>query len=143
MQKRHKDLVRTLVTELRHLLVGTVAPDGTITPLDALANATPNEWQAHRIAVAQLVYCDEFKRASMRIEIIERAAYSWINRLLALRAMEARGFIDETLRTNPEYDGLPEALFILRQSDPERASGAAGGRLPISSQVTSWTLRPG
>src|SRR6266699_1860675 len=151
MQKRHKDLVRTLVTELRHLLVGTVAsdgtvirgdldrelerlgiaPDGTITPLDALANATPNEWQAHRIAVAQLVYCDEFKRASMRIEIIERAAYSWINRLLALRAMEARGFIDETLRTNPEYDGLPEALFILRQSDPERASGADGGRWAV------------
>ena len=78
MQKRHKDLMRTLVTELRHILVGTtaldstvlrgdldralerlgIAPDGTITPLDALANATPNERLAHRIAVAQLVYCD-------------------------------------------------------------------------------------
>ena len=29
MQKRHKDLMRTLVTELRHILVGTTAPDGT------------------------------------------------------------------------------------------------------------------
>ena len=151
MQKRHKDLMRTLVTELRHILVGTstsdgtvlrgdldralerlgIAPDGTITPLDALANATPNERLAHRIAVAQLVYADKPQRTSMRIEIIERAAYSWINRLLALRAMETRGLIDETLRTNPDYDGLPEALFILRQSEPERASGADGGRWAV------------
>src|SRR5205807_4275464 len=71
------------------------------------------------------------QRASTRMEIIERAAYSWINRLLALRAMETRGLIDETLRTNPDYDGLPEALFILRQSDPERTSGADGGRWAV------------
>src|SRR6266566_485363 len=151
MQKRHKDLVRTLVTELRHLLVGTVAsdgtiirgdldrelerlgiaPDGTITPLDAMAKPAPNEQQAHRMAVAQLVYGDESQRANMRMEIVERAAYSWINRLLALRAMETRGLIDETLRTNPDYDGLPEALFILRQSDPGRAAGADGGRWAV------------
>ena len=151
MQKRHKDLMRTLVTELRHILVGTntpdgtiirgdldrelerlgIAPDGTIIPLDAMANPAPNEQQAHRMAVAQLVYCDEPKRVSMRMEIVERAAYSWINRLLALRAMEARGLIEETLRVNPEYDGLPEALYILRQSEPSRTSGADGGRWAV------------
>ena len=58
MQKRHKDLMRTLVSELRHILVGSIAangsvlrgdldrelerlgiaPDGTIAPLDALAH---------------------------------------------------------------------------------------------------------
>ena len=108
-----------------------IAPDGTIIPLDAMANPAPNEQQAHRMAVAQLVYCDEPKRASMRMEIVERAAYSWINRLLALRAMEARGLIEETLRVNPEYDGLPEALYILRQSDPGRTSGADGGRWAV------------
>src|SRR5947208_7942257 len=116
MQKRHKDLMRTLVTELRHILVGTaapdgtiirgdldrelerlgIAPDGTITPLDAMANPAPNERQAHRIAVAQLVYGDESQRASIRAEIVERVAYSWTNRLFALRAMETRGLIDET-----------------------------------------------
>ena len=151
MQKRHKDLMRTLVSELRHILVGTsasdgtvlrgdldrelerlgIAPDGTITPLDALANPTPNERLAHRIAVAQIELVAKEQRASTRMEIIERAAYSWINRLLALRAMETRGLIDETLRNNPDYDGLPEALFILRQSDPERASGADGGRWAV------------
>src|SRR6266571_7710338 len=151
MQKRHKDLIRTLVTELRHILVGTVAsdgtvlrgdldrelerlgiaPDGTITPLDALANATPSERLAHRIAAAQLELVAKAQRASTHMEIIERAAYSWINSLLALRAMETRGLIDETLRTNPDYNGLPEALFILRQSDPGRASGADGGRRAV------------
>jgi len=151
MQKRHKDLMRTLVIELRHMLVGSIAsdgtvmrgdldrelerlgiaPDGTITPLDAVANPASNEQQAHRVAVAQLVYCDTSQRASIRMEIVERAAYSWINRLLALRAMETRGLIDETLRANPEYDGLPEALFILRQSDPSRTSGSDGGRWAV------------
>ena len=151
MQKRHKDLMRTLVTELRHILVGTtaqdstiirgdldralerlgIAPDGTITPLDALANATSNERLAHRIAAAQIELVAKEQRASTRMEIIERAAYSWINRLLALRAMETRGLIDETLRTNPDYDGLPKSLFILRQSDPGRAAGADGGRWAV------------
>ena len=107
MQKRHKDLLRTLVGELRHILVGTIAsdgtvirgdldreverlgiaPDGTITPLDALANPTTSERQAHRVATAQLEYATREQRASARMEIVERAAYSWINRLLALRAM--------------------------------------------------------
>src|SRR6266487_3802308 len=151
MQKRYKDLMRTLVIELRHMLVGTmapdgtvthgdldrelerlgIAPDGTITPLDALVNATPKERLAHRVAAAQLELVATGQRASTRMEIIERAAYSWINRLLALRAMEARGLIEETLRTNPDYDGLPEALFILRQSDPGRAAGADGGRWAV------------
>src|ERR1700694_4891811 len=148
MQKRYKELMRTLVIELRHILVGSIAADGsvirgdldrelerlgvavdgTITPLDVVTNSTANERQAHRAAVAQLVYCDKSQRASMRMEILERAAYSWINRLLALRAMETRGLIEETLRTNPDYEGLPEALFILRQSEPSRTSGADGGR---------------
>src|SRR5260370_36433826 len=151
MQKRYKDLLRPLVMELRHMLARTkaregtvthgnvarelerlgIALDGTITPLDALATPTASERQAHRIATAQLEYVAREQRASARMEIVERAAYTWINRLLALRAMEARGLIDETLRNNPDYDGLPEALFILRQNDPGRASGADGGRWAV------------
>src|SRR6266581_3354480 len=151
MQKRHKDLIRTLVIELRHILVGSadadsstmrgdldrqlerlgIAPDGTIAPLDVLATPTPQEQQAHRIAAAQLAVVTRDQRAGVRMEIIERAAYTWINRLLALRAMEARGLIDETLRLNPDYDGIPEALFIVRQSDPQHASGADGGRWTV------------
>src|SRR5215469_15226071 len=108
MQKRHKDLLRTLVIELRHILVGAIAPDGTTTrgdldrelerlgiapdgtiiPFDALAHPGNHERQAHRVAAAQLELVPREQRASARMEIVERAAYTWINRLLALRAME-------------------------------------------------------
>src|SRR5258705_12277244 len=105
MQKRHKDLMRTLVTELRHILVGTttsndtvlrgdldrelerlgISPDGTITPLDALANATPSERLAHRIAAAQLELVAQALRSNTRMEIIERADLSlFIHHLVLL-----------------------------------------------------------
>lgn len=41
--------------------------------------------------------------------------------------MEARSLIDETLRANPDYEGIPEALFVLRQTRPDRCAGADGG----------------
>src|SRR5579875_671820 len=155
MLKRYKDLMRTLVIELRHILVGTIdsdgaitrgdldrelerlgiAPDGSIAPFDALINPTPGERQAYRVAVTQLEACEKAQRAGVRVEIVERAAYSWINRLLALRAMETRGLIEETLRNNPDYDGLPEALFILRQTDPGRAAGPDGGRRAVLEEA--------
>src|SRR5258708_20149672 len=93
MQKRYKDLLRTLVIELRHMLVGAIAPDGTVThgdldrelerlgialdgtiiPLDALAIPTASERQAHRIVTAQLEYVPRERRASAPMEILQRA----------------------------------------------------------------------
>jgi len=146
MQKRHKDLPRTLVKELRHILAGYeddagwhrgdldrelerlgFAPDGTITPIDALRDPSPEETRAYRVAEVQLAPLPKKQRPQARAKLVERAAYSWINRLLALRAMEARDLIDETLRHNPAYDGVSEALFILRHEDPARTLGADAG----------------
>ncbi|MEI8167172.1 MAG: hypothetical protein WCG26_12370, partial [Chloroflexales bacterium] len=155
MLKRHKDLLRPLVVSLRTTLAGTatadggwlrgdldrelerlgIAPDGTTTPLDALPHVTPTERRARAAADAALAAAVhglkgaevEQRRVLAREEFVERAAYTWINRLLAVRAMEARGLLDETLRANPDYEGTPEALFILRQSAPARCAGADGG----------------
>jgi hypothetical protein len=148
MQKRSKDLLRSLVRELRHKLVGTVAtaesqaergnldrelerlgiaPDGTIKPIELLPHALPHERYAHRIAAEQLATLPLSQRPSVRREIVERAAYTWINRLFALRAMEVRGLIDTTLRSEEVYGGISEKLFILRQTEPERATGEDGG----------------
>jgi len=155
MIKRHRDLLRIVVADLRHTLSGGpngrrgdldrelerlgIAPDGTVTPFDALPNPTPVERRARRVAEAQL---DPGTRATERASaetpignrkseirngIVERAAYTWINRLLALRAAEARGLINEVLRSDPAYDGLSEALFILRQTQPHRAAGPDAG----------------
>lgn len=144
MEKRHKDILRTLVVELRRTLAGTadgnhrgdldralerlgIATDGAITPFDALPNPTPAERHARQVAEAELAAVDAKERPAARAAFVERSAYGWVNRLLALRVLEARGLIDETLRGNPAYDGLSEALYVLRQSDPARASGPDGG----------------
>ncbi|KPV54579.1 hypothetical protein SE17_02860, partial [Kouleothrix aurantiaca] len=155
MLKRHKDLLRPLVANLRVTLAGTagadgtwqrgdldrelerlgIAPDGTAIPIDALRNPGPSERRARVVADAYLAAAAnglkgaeaEQKRRAAREEFVERAAYTWINRLLALRTMEARGLIDETLRANPDYEGIPEALFVLRQTDPARCAQSDGG----------------
>jgi hypothetical protein len=70
MQKRLRDLLRVVVADLRHTLSGGfngqrgdldrelerlgIAPDGTVTPFDALPNPTPIERQARRVAEALL-----------------------------------------------------------------------------------------
>ena len=153
---RWKGLLRTLVTELRHVLVGYehksgrwqrgdldrelerlgFAADGTIRALDGLVDPLPHEVQAYRVAEVQLLPRAQKARVAVRLEIVERAAYSWINRLLALRAMEARELIEETLRHNPEYEGLSEALFILRDEQPEHTMGADAGWWAVLEQVS-------
>ncbi|MEI6043479.1 MAG: N-6 DNA methylase, partial [Chloroflexota bacterium] len=147
MLERHKKLLRPLVAELRKVLAGSndeqgnwqrgdldrelerigFGPDGTITPLDVLSSPTLEESRAYAVADTQLTGLKGEARKIARAELVERAAYTWINRLLALRAMEARGLVDETLRSNPEYDKLSEALFVLRQTSPARTMGADGG----------------
>ena len=143
MQKRLRDLLRVVVADLRHTLTGGpngqrgdldrelerlgIAPDGSIAPLDALPNPTPSERRARRVAEAQLSAAPAAGHATARAEVVERAAYTWINRLLALRAMEARGLINPVLRSDPAYDGLSEALFVLRQTNPQAASGPDAG----------------
>ena len=148
MDKRHKDILRPLVADLRRTLAGTadgarrgdldrelgrlgIAPDGTIEPFDTLPDPTPAERQARRVAEAELGLGlgpgPAAGRAAARAAFVERAAYGWIDRLLTLRVLEARGLIDETLRSNPAYDGLSEALYVLRQDQPARAAGSDGG----------------
>jgi hypothetical protein len=122
-----------------------IAPDGRVRPLDVFAKgqyahnvthtglkdthrATTStllqngELRTYYTVVAQLNRVSPEKRASKRSEIIERAAYTWINRLLALRIMETRGLIDNTLRGDRDYGGLSEKLYFLHQDKPERAA---------------------
>jgi Eco57I restriction endonuclease. len=146
MEKRHKDILRALVGRLRAILVGRetdqgfmsgnldrelerigIAPDGTIAPIDALLDARNGELYAYRVAADQLSPLAMKLRPAVRQEIIERAAYTWINRLLALRAMEVRNLIDDTLRAQEEYDGLSEQLYLLRLDHPALASGTDRG----------------
>jgi hypothetical protein len=155
MEKRQKDIMRTLVRKLRSILVGTPSPtgflpgsldrelehigiasDGTITPADALLHTIQNrELRAYRIAVEVLTPLPEEQRPQARREIVERAAYTWVNRLLALRAMEVRQLIYSTLRGQQDYGGLSEKLYFLRLEDPQRAASADGGWWAVIEDV--------
>lgn len=149
MEKRHKDILRSLVSQLRHILVGRPGEQGTepgdldrelerlgiertgkITPIDVLADLNNGDGRAYRLAADQLRAVpdkESLRRSAVRREIVERAAYTWINRLLALRAMEVRGLIESTLRISDEYEGLSEQLYLLRLDHPEYATSADGG----------------
>ncbi len=165
MQRAYKDLLRSLVMELRHTLDSAwdesdrlirgdldrelerigIGTDGSITPLDALPNPTPEAVRAHRTAEVQMAAVSKAERPSVRAALVERAAYTWINRLLALRALEARGLIEETLRLNPAYEGISEALYVLRYEEPQRTGEADGGWWAVLENVcrTQAQLLPG
>lgn len=128
-----------------------IAPDGSIRPIEALpgtsfvpralggtlilGGASDHERYAYGVAVEQLASLPLSQRLNARSEIIERAAYTWINRLLALRAMEVRGLIDNTLRGEEAYGGISERLFILRETQSERAMGEDGGWWAVIEDV--------
>ncbi len=149
MIKQHKDILARIIRGLRQALLGSTANDGTRTrgnldreleqlgilpdgrflPIDALPNATPQQQRAHYAAEVAIGRMQQQDRSATeaRNEYLEQAAYSWINRLVALRALEARGLIDETLRPREDYGNLSEALYIVRQENPAVAASADGG----------------
>ncbi len=149
MIKQHKDILAAVIRDLRHDLLGYTAkdgtavrgdldrelerlgvlPDGRVQPIDALPNATAPERQAHYAAEQ---FIDAARRqgkaaSAARNEFVEQAGYSWINRLVALRALEARRLINGTLTPSEDYGGVSEALYLLAQTDPARVAAPDGG----------------
>lgn len=57
------------------------------------------------------------------VEFIRESAYTWANRLLALRCMEARDLIDEVVLQKEAYGGKSLAHWRLVKDKPEEARG--------------------
>ena len=60
-------------------------------------------------------------------EFVRESAYTWANRLLCLRCMEARGIIDEVILQKEVYGGRSMVHNRLGRQDPA-LSGHAGRR---------------
>jgi len=60
-------------------------------------------------------------------EFVREAAYTWANRLLALRCMEARGLIDEVILQKDAYGGRSLQHNRLALKEPERCAGEDEG----------------
>jgi type II restriction/modification system DNA methylase subunit YeeA len=85
------------------------------------------------------------QEATNRQELLERVAYSWFNRLAALRYLDARGwhpFGARVLMPQTETETQPEVLKLLRSgslpaelqphTDEARLQGLLDGRLPTA-----------
>ena len=157
MLKPHKEILAAVIRDLRRDMLGTtekdgtkvrgdldrelerigVLPDGRVQPIDVLPNATPAEVRAHEAAGRFLTEARRQSRpvAQARAEYVEQAAYSWLNRLVALRALEARQLISGTLRPSADYGGVSEAIYLLAQTNPARVAAADGGWWAVLDQA--------
>jgi hypothetical protein len=143
MEADLRSTLKALVLELRHELEGQHDAQGKWSPGDLerrLAaigvrpnrsvpagelKLTPEDAAARRVIdalIASRIEAGEGREEAFR-EFVRNGAYSWVNRLLALRCMEARGLIDEVIIQKEAYGGRSLQHHRLAHKDPSRCSG--------------------
>jgi len=105
------DLARRLESEFG------VHPEGTVEPPDALPNLDEEGRTLYREIKAALAHKENQGRRSADAvrDLVHEVAFTWLNRLAALRLLEERGVLPESLRR-----GLRSAGFLyFAAEDPE------------------------
>lgn len=102
-------------------------------PADELAYRTPEDQDARRVVDAYVKSHVEagLDRERAIKELVREAAYTWANRLLALRCMEARGLIDEVILQKDTYGGRSLQHHRLAKRAPERCAGEDEGLFAV------------
>ncbi len=113
----------------RRLAAIGVRRDRAPVPVDELPHLTPEDREARRVVDAFLKSRAEagLSREAAIAELVRDAAYTWANRLLALRCMEARGLIDEVILQKDAYGGRSLQHNRLAKKQPERCTGEDEG----------------
>ncbi len=149
MEPRLKGCLKAIVLELRRELEGSydaqgnwqpgdlerrlaaigVRKDRAPVPIDELPHLSKEDREARRVLDAFLKSRAKagLDRAEAVEEFVRQAAYTWANRLLALRCMEARGLIDEVILQKKAYGGRSLQHNRLAKKTPERCSGEDEG----------------
>jgi hypothetical protein len=144
-----KGILKALALELRHELEGRyddqvklqpgdlerrlaaigVRRDRASVPLDELPHLPAEDCEARRVVDAFIESHAEAgqNREEAVAEFVREAAYTWANRLLALRCMEARGLIDEIVLQKEAYGGRSLQHHRLARREPERCAGEDEG----------------
>jgi hypothetical protein len=147
MDANLRSVLRALVLEIRHELEGFYDSRGEwhagdlerrlaeigvrrdrslpagelkLSPEDRKARDTIDAFIESRIEAGE-------KRDGAFAEFVRVCAYSWANRLLALRCMEARGLIDEVVIQKDAYSGRSLQHHRLARKDPARCAGEDEG----------------
>ena len=113
----------------RRLAAMGVRPDRAPVPVDELSHLLPEDKSTRRVVDAFLENRREAgqSREVAIAEFVRDAAYTWANRLLALRCMEARGLIDEVILQKDAYGGRSLQHNRLAKKQPERCAGEDEG----------------
>jgi hypothetical protein len=156
MDANLKKILRSLSLELRHVLEGwhddhdAWHPGDLERRLNELGvwrdrakdfgevkdRLAPADCEARKFVDAYLRLRDEagVGRAEAVAEFVREAAYSWANRLLALRCMEARGIIDEVVLQKDTYGGRSLVHGRFARRNPEACAGEDDGLFAVLSQ---------
>jgi len=102
-------------------------------PADELAGISDGDRDARKVVDAYLKLRDEagVSRAEAVAEFVRETAYTWANRLLALRCMEARDLIDEVILQKDVYGGRSLEHNRLVQRNPELCAGNDDGLFTV------------
>lgn len=118
------ELRRELESDLeRRLAAIGVRPGRKPVPVDELPHLAPEDVKARRVIDAFLASRGD---GAIR-DFVREAAYTWANRLLALRCMEARELIDEVILQKDAYGGRSLQHHRLARRAPERCAGEDEG----------------
>ena len=180
MEAELKKTLKAVTLELRHLLEGRydqggqwkpgdleqrlaaigVRRDRASIPVDELGHLAEEDRQARKVVDAYLKLRDEagVERSEAVAEFVRETAYTWANRLLTLRCIEARELIDSVILQQDAYGGRSLEHHRLAQRHPELCVGdddglfavldkvfrAQAGRLPMlfDPQAPGIALRP-
>jgi hypothetical protein len=148
-----KSTLRAITLELRHELEGKydgqgswqpgdlerrlaaigVRRDRSAVPVDELSYLSADDREARRVVDAFIQSRAEAgqDREAAIADFVRAAAYSWANRLLALRCMEARGLIDEVILQKDAYGGRSLQHQRLARKEPERCSDEDDGLFAV------------
>jgi len=157
MEIKDKKIIKAVVLELRHLLEGKYDTNGrwhpgdleqrlaaigirrkhNPVPIDELPHLSPEDKRAREVVDAYLALRQE---AGIQIdgavrEFVRETAYTWANRLLALRCMEARELIDEVILQKEVYGGRSLEHHRLAQRQPELCTGEDDGLFAVFDNI--------
>jgi hypothetical protein len=156
MEASLKRILKSVTLELRHLLEGRcdnagawqpgdlenrlasigVRGDREPRPADELRLSTEDR-HARRVVDAYLKLREEagVPRADAVAEFLRETAYTWANRLIALRCMESRELIDPVILQQEPYGGRSLEHHRLAQRQPELCAGEDDGLFALLDKV--------
>ncbi len=156
MDANHKKVLRGLSLELRHVLEGDYDEQGRFKPgdlerrlnemgvwrersskpIDELPHLSQVDKVARKVVDAYIKFRDEVgvPHEEAVAEYVRESAYTWANRLLALRCMEARGLIDEIILQKDVYGGRSLVHNRFARKNPEACSSEDDGLFAVLFQ---------